>query len=436
MVFISDVIFSKHLQRYPELWGLGKGYISWKEHGRKLADEMTKITGTLITAKDLSVKMKGIRQNLKRLNNSEKPGYTGMCAYMWYAKKLGLTNAVDRMTSQMIAYGELPAEVNCEEVPVEVDCGGVQMDVDCVDFLGFDKKQTEKQTEERAFTTESPDSSNYYSYNVNGDDIYDEGPTTSAEAAQRRKTRRLEPDVNPDEEADIKVHQIIGDQTIPNIQTEECITEDPLENTIKKEEPELEIFPSCSSSSGSESDSAPRTQSASVPQSQNEPAPPICSKETESQDYRKQILNEFRKCNEQIHNEAARNEDFRRKMLQLEEEKIMLLREYLNNAKDIKTMLLQTFKINTNGKHFSNVCQTEEIAAPEDVTEDQLTAIINSDERSSFHIPMSMSDPSITKDKSDEPVDVIDIAVNPKFSSQIEKSLLFRYFFSALIGEP
>uniref|UniRef100_A0A1A9URA2 Uncharacterized protein n=1 Tax=Glossina austeni TaxID=7395 RepID=A0A1A9URA2_GLOAU len=135
-----------------------------------------------------------------------------------------------------------------------------------------------------------------------------------------------------------KVHQIIGGQPIPNIQTEECITEDPLENTIKREEPELEIFPSCSNSSGSESDSPPRSQSASVPQNQNAPASPIYSKAIETEDYRKQILKEFRKCNEQIHNGIARYEDIGRKMLQLEEEKIMLLREYLNNAKDIKTI--------------------------------------------------------------------------------------------------
>uniref|UniRef100_A0A1B0AFU3 Uncharacterized protein n=1 Tax=Glossina pallidipes TaxID=7398 RepID=A0A1B0AFU3_GLOPL len=134
-----------------------------------------------------------------------------------------------------------------------------------------------------------------------------------------------------------KVHQIIGGQPISNIQTEECIT-DPLENTIKREEPELEIFPSCSNSSGSESDFAPRSQSASVRQSQNAPASPIYSKATETEDYRKQILNEFRKCNEQIQNGIARIEDFGRKMLQLEEEKIMLLKEYLNNAKDIKTI--------------------------------------------------------------------------------------------------
>uniref|UniRef100_A0A1B0AEP0 PIH1 domain-containing protein 1 n=1 Tax=Glossina pallidipes TaxID=7398 RepID=A0A1B0AEP0_GLOPL len=96
---------------------------------------------------------------------------------------------------------------------------------------------------------------------------------------------------------------------------------------------------------------------------------------------------------------------------------------------------IKTFKINTNEKYFINVCQTEEIPAPEDVTEDQLTAILNSDEPSSFRIPMSISEPRITKDKSDKPVDAIDIAVNPKFFSKIEKSLLFRDFFLALIAE-
>ncbi|KAL9925481.1 PIH1 domain containing 1 isoform 1-T2 [Glossina fuscipes fuscipes] len=96
---------------------------------------------------------------------------------------------------------------------------------------------------------------------------------------------------------------------------------------------------------------------------------------------------------------------------------------------------IKTFKINTNEKYFINVCQTEEIPAPEDVTEDQLTAILNSDEPSSFRIPMSISEPRITKDKSDKPADAIDIAVNPKFFSKIEKSLLFRDFFLALIAE-
>lgn len=48
---------------------------------------------------------------------------------------------------------------------------------------------------------------------------------------------------------------------------------------------------------------------------------------------------------------------------------------------------------------------------------------------------MSISEPRVTKDKSDNPVDAVDIAINPKFFTKIEKSILFRDFFLVLIAE-
>lgn len=48
---------------------------------------------------------------------------------------------------------------------------------------------------------------------------------------------------------------------------------------------------------------------------------------------------------------------------------------------------------------------------------------------------MSISEPRTTKDKSNNSVDAVDIAINPKFFVKIEKSLLFRDFFLALIAE-
>lgn len=96
---------------------------------------------------------------------------------------------------------------------------------------------------------------------------------------------------------------------------------------------------------------------------------------------------------------------------------------------------IKSFKVNTNEKYFINVCQTEEIPSPEEISEEQLAEILNSEAPSSFRIPMSISEPRITKDKSDNPVDAVDIAVNPKFFIKIEKSLLFRDFFLALIAE-
>lgn len=48
---------------------------------------------------------------------------------------------------------------------------------------------------------------------------------------------------------------------------------------------------------------------------------------------------------------------------------------------------------------------------------------------------MSISDPRITTDKSNNSVDVCDIAINPNFFAKIQKSLLFKDFFLALIAE-
>uniref|UniRef100_A0A1B0B155 PIH1 domain-containing protein 1 n=1 Tax=Glossina palpalis gambiensis TaxID=67801 RepID=A0A1B0B155_9MUSC len=96
---------------------------------------------------------------------------------------------------------------------------------------------------------------------------------------------------------------------------------------------------------------------------------------------------------------------------------------------------IKTFKVNTNEKYFINVCQTEEIPAPEDLTEAQLAAILNSDQPSSFRVLMSIAEPRTTKDKSNNTVDAVDIALNPNFFAKIEKSLIFRDFFLALIAE-
>ncbi|XP_067624114.1 PIH1 domain-containing protein 1 isoform X2 [Eurosta solidaginis] len=96
---------------------------------------------------------------------------------------------------------------------------------------------------------------------------------------------------------------------------------------------------------------------------------------------------------------------------------------------------IKSFKTNSNEKFFINVCQTDEIPAPEDITEEELAEILQSEAPSSFRIPMSISDPRTTKDKSNNSVDVCDIAINPKFFVKVQKSFLFKDFFMALIAE-
>ncbi|BFF94560.1 PIH1 domain-containing protein 1 [Drosophila madeirensis] len=96
---------------------------------------------------------------------------------------------------------------------------------------------------------------------------------------------------------------------------------------------------------------------------------------------------------------------------------------------------VKSFKVNSNEKFFINVCQAPEVPAPEDVTEEELIAILESPTPGSFRVPMSISDPRQTKDRSNNTVDVCDIAINPQFLVKLQKSQLFKNFFQQLSAE-
>ncbi|XP_043661845.1 PIH1 domain-containing protein 1 isoform X2 [Drosophila teissieri] len=96
---------------------------------------------------------------------------------------------------------------------------------------------------------------------------------------------------------------------------------------------------------------------------------------------------------------------------------------------------VKSFKTNSDEKFFINVCQAPEVPAPQDVTEEELIGILESTTPGSFRVPMSISEPRHTKDRSDKTVDVCDIAVNPKFLVKIQKSQLFNNFFLQIVAE-
>lgn len=96
---------------------------------------------------------------------------------------------------------------------------------------------------------------------------------------------------------------------------------------------------------------------------------------------------------------------------------------------------MKSFKVNSNEKFFINVCQAREVPPPEDVTEEELIAILESTTPGSFRVPMSISEPRLTKDRSDKTVDVCDIAIHPEFLVKILKSQLFKNFFLQIVAE-
>ncbi|GAB0099314.1 PIH1 domain-containing protein 1 [Sergentomyia squamirostris] len=96
---------------------------------------------------------------------------------------------------------------------------------------------------------------------------------------------------------------------------------------------------------------------------------------------------------------------------------------------------IKAYRMENAGKLFVNICQTVDIPAPKDITEEELMNILNSDAPNSYKIPMSIGEPRVTKDKSGNDAKVCDIAINSEFFVKVEKTKLFRDFLTALVFE-
>uniref|UniRef100_A0A182QV57 PIH1 domain-containing protein 1 n=1 Tax=Anopheles farauti TaxID=69004 RepID=A0A182QV57_9DIPT len=94
---------------------------------------------------------------------------------------------------------------------------------------------------------------------------------------------------------------------------------------------------------------------------------------------------------------------------------------------------LKAFKKGTDEKFFINVCQTDGIPPPRDITEDELIRILNDGEPNAFRIPMSITQPREALDKSSHGCLVCDIAINTKFYARIETGGLIREFLITVL---
>lgn len=82
-----------------------------------------------------------------------------------------------------------------------------------------------------------------------------------------------------------------------------------------------------------------------------------------------------------------------------------------------------------------NVCLTEAIPCPRDISNEELMQILNSEDPSSYRVPMSIGEGRTEPDKSGSPATVYDVAINPDFFSKIEKDDLFQTFFLTVVFE-
>ncbi|XP_017782328.1 PREDICTED: PIH1 domain-containing protein 1 [Nicrophorus vespilloides] len=98
-------------------------------------------------------------------------------------------------------------------------------------------------------------------------------------------------------------------------------------------------------------------------------------------------------------------------------------------------MCLKTKDVKTGKKMFMNICVTEEIPAPKDISETELERIVSSEEMSDFRVPMSIGEIHVEQDNKGSKVDVCDIAVNTKFFKKIQTMRSFKEIFLAIVLE-
>lgn len=82
-----------------------------------------------------------------------------------------------------------------------------------------------------------------------------------------------------------------------------------------------------------------------------------------------------------------------------------------------------------------NICQTDSIPAPKDITQEQLEEIIESEDEVGFRIPMSIGEVRPEADKKGEEAKACDVAINPKFFEKIQAIPLFKSFLLAVVFE-
>ncbi|XP_067875788.1 PIH1 domain-containing protein 1 [Heterodontus francisci] len=86
-------------------------------------------------------------------------------------------------------------------------------------------------------------------------------------------------------------------------------------------------------------------------------------------------------------------------------------------------------KSRSSEKVFINVCKSDQIPPPPDLSEDGLVTLLESDDPSGYRIPMSLGEPHAEIDNSGNGCTAYDIVINSKFYNKIQNNKLFMEFF-------
>ncbi|XP_065647211.1 PIH1 domain-containing protein 1 isoform X2 [Hydra vulgaris] len=91
--------------------------------------------------------------------------------------------------------------------------------------------------------------------------------------------------------------------------------------------------------------------------------------------------------------------------------------------------------VDSGEKVFINICTSDLVLKPKDLTENEVRKIVESEDPTKFRIPMGIGEPHKEKDKSDKDVNAYDIVIHPEFFEKCKKIQFFKEFFIMLVFE-
>uniref|UniRef100_A0A1B0AM70 Uncharacterized protein n=1 Tax=Glossina palpalis gambiensis TaxID=67801 RepID=A0A1B0AM70_9MUSC len=125
-----------------------------------------------------------------------------MDAFLWYAVELGLRRATDRLTNQLIAGRKMPVEVDRNSEDLAIDHGQDRNSEDLAVDHGQDRNSEDLAVDHGQANMRSPANLGIVDkVSIDEDNYEDDGPSTSAQAAEPRSQQRRHADLPMMQEA-------------------------------------------------------------------------------------------------------------------------------------------------------------------------------------------------------------------------------------------
>ncbi|XP_038548613.1 PIH1 domain-containing protein 1 isoform X1 [Micropterus salmoides] len=91
-------------------------------------------------------------------------------------------------------------------------------------------------------------------------------------------------------------------------------------------------------------------------------------------------------------------------------------------------MCVKTLSQPGKQKVFVNICQSNSVPPPPDLSREELEDLLQSDDPSGYRVPMSLGEPHIEIDNSSQGCTAYDVVVNQEFFQKCQKDPLFQQF--------